>query len=246
MTAQLRWRKSRRRAEMFRRAAHAFFLSAGSLALGYCGLEYFRAALYQRSELSRLEESGLISKVEGLDEPATAPVRAVISKDSAFGQIDIPRIGVSTVVVEGITARNLKLAVGHNPGTPLPGESGNAVIAGHRDTFFRSLGRIRENDTIVLRTVYGTYRYSVDSARIAKPSDLTVLASSSEPLLTLITCYPFYHVGPAPLRFVVRASQIRTVDLERNPVPTPTPVVSTPHLDRLYGIRHWFDKIWIR
>jgi sortase A len=93
---------------------------------------------------------------------------------------------------------------GHIEGTPLPGETGNSEIAGHRNTFFRGLKDIRKNDEIQVQTASG-FRYEVDWVKTVAPDDLSVLAPTSESAMTLMTCYPFYFVGPAPKRFIVRA-----------------------------------------
>ena len=95
--------------------------------------------------------------------------------------------------------------MGHVPGTALPGENGNVGIAGHRDTFFRELRNVKPEDRISLTTARGTFEYFVEYARIVKPEDVEVLAPTEEPLLTLVTCYPFYYVGAAPERYIVRA-----------------------------------------
>ena len=109
------------------------------------------------------------------------------------------------IIVEGTSGRALRRAVGHITGTALPGETGNVVVAGHRDTFFRALRNIREDDEVTLTTPDGAYRYRVDSIAVVEPEDTQVLSDSGESVLTLVTCYPFYFVGPAPQRFVVRA-----------------------------------------
>ncbi|HWB87205.1 MAG TPA: class D sortase [Bryobacteraceae bacterium] len=135
--------------------------------------------------------------------PALSPVQP----GSPVSRIEIPRLGLSVVVVEGVRPRDLKLAAGHIPGTALPGEAGNIGIAGHRDTFFRKLGTIREHDRILMTTLRGTKLYSVESTEIVDPTEVQVLDHSAEPILTLVTCYPFYFVGPAPKRFIVRARE---------------------------------------
>jgi sortase A len=112
------------------------------------------------------------------------------------------------MIMEGIDGRTLRHAVGHIPGTPLPGQQGNVAIAGHRDTFFRGLRNIRKDDEITLTTLNGTYRYRVDSTQVVAPEHTEVLDDSGEAILTLVTCYPFYFVGSAPKRFVVRAHRI--------------------------------------
>jgi sortase A len=112
------------------------------------------------------------------------------------------------MISEGTDRRTLRRAVGHIPGTPLPGQQGNVVIAGHRDTFFRALGNIHNDDEITLTTLDGTYRYLVDSTQVVAPEDTQALDDSDDTILTLVTCYPFYFVGPAPKRFIVRAHKI--------------------------------------
>jgi sortase A len=102
----------------------------------------------------------------------------------------------------------LRLGAGHIEGTPLPGEAGNSGIAGHRDTFFRELRDVRTNDEIQIQTATGLFYYEVDWAKVVAPDDVSVLSPSAESTVTLVTCYPFYLVGPAPNRFVVRAHQV--------------------------------------
>jgi sortase A len=109
------------------------------------------------------------------------------------------------MIVEGVTEPELRLGSGHIPGTALPGERGNVAIAGHRDTVFRPLRSIQANDFIQLVTLDGRYGYRVVSTQIVGPSDVQVLNPTRRDTLTLVTCYPFYFVGPAPKRFIVRA-----------------------------------------
>jgi sortase A len=112
------------------------------------------------------------------------------------------------MVIEGIGKRDLELAVGHIPGTAMPGEAGNAGIAGHRDTFFRPLRLIRENDALSVTTSSGEFQYRVVSTEIVRPDDVRVLYPTKTEMLTLVTCYPFYFVGAAPRRFIIRAQRI--------------------------------------
>lgn len=125
-----------------------------------------------------------------------------------IGRIDIPRIGLSAIVIEGAGKTTLRRAVGHIPGTALPGHPGNVGPAGHRDTFFRPLRNIRQDDIITLNTLLGEYRYRVVSTTIVGPYDVGVLDPSASEILTLVTCYPFTFVGSAPERFIVRAERV--------------------------------------
>jgi LPXTG-site transpeptidase (sortase) family protein len=122
-----------------------------------------------------------------------------------LGRLDIPRLGMSIMVMEGVDDQTLRRGIGHIPETVLPGQSGNSGIAGHRDTFFRGLAGIRRHDEITVRTLDGAYDYVVDSIRVVDPDAVEVLNDFGYPMLTLVTCYPFYRVGPAPQRFVVQA-----------------------------------------
>jgi sortase A len=138
--------------------------------------------------------------------PAFAPP----APRSVIGRLEIPRLNLAVMVREGADEGTLSRAVGHIPGTALPGNVGNVGLAGHRDTFFRALRNIRADDTIELETTAGTYRYVVKSTRIVTPRDVSVLEASGGETLTLVTCYPFYYVGSAPKRFIVHAAQVAT------------------------------------
>ncbi len=128
--------------------------------------------------------------------------------DGLVGRLTIPRLRLSAVIRQGAGEETLRAALGHIPDTPMPGEVGNVGVAGHRDTLFRSLRGVRKDDVIVLETLGGRYVYQVETMRIVKPTEVSVLRSTAQPELTLVTCYPFYYVGPAPDRFIVHARQI--------------------------------------
>jgi sortase A len=169
--------------------------------LGYVGFTLLEARLYQVSAKRSLE-----NQIQMQREYKTAQPRPTVRTGDVLGRIDIPRLGVSVAVLQGTSSRALRLGAGHIKGTALPGETGNIGIAGHRDTFFRELKDIRQNDEIRIQTATGLFRYAVDWAQVVDPKDTVVLEHSTlESTLTLVTCYPFYFVGPAPKRFVVRA-----------------------------------------
>jgi sortase A len=138
--------------------------------------------------------------------PAAPP--APLETGHLVGRLSIPRLKLSSIVREGDDETTLSLALGHIPGTALPGQTGNVGIAGHRDTIFRALRGIKKDDLIRFETLSGTETYQVDSTSIVKPADVGVLASHGKPVLTLVTCYPFYYVGSAPDRFIVSAHEV--------------------------------------
>jgi sortase A len=125
-----------------------------------------------------------------------------------IGRMEIPALGLSAIVMEGTSTATLRHALGHISGTALPGAPGNIAVSGHRDTFLRPLRKIQANELIILTTVGGEYNYRVVSTSVVDPDDMTVLDSGTGETLTLVTCYPFYFVGPAPKRFVVTAKRI--------------------------------------
>ena len=122
-------------------------------------------------------------------------------------RLSIPRLNGEWYVVEGTDDKDLRLGPGHLTGTAFPGEKGNCVIAGHRDTQFRKLKDIRKGDEILLRTSVGESRYLVTGYEIVKPTDTHSLLPTPTAELNLVTCYPFYYVGNAPKRFIVHAEQ---------------------------------------
>ena len=127
-----------------------------------------------------------------------------------LAELEIPRLGFTAAVLEGSDESILRRAPGHIEHTGWPGQVGNIGIAGHRDTFFRPLRHVRIGDDILLITHQGQARYRVSSVRVVSPRDVGVLDPTSEAALTLVTCYPFSFVGPAPMRYVVHAVGIRS------------------------------------
>jgi sortase A len=179
----------------------------GALALGYCMAVFLEAKFYQAREERdfarelRLKEGNKAAPVDSIAAVATPDKHGVV------GRLEIARLGVSVMVVEGVDASDLKRAVGHIPGTALPWESGNVGLAGHRDTFFRPLRSIQRDDTITVSTLHGAYRYRVVSTNVVRPEAIQVLYPTGRASLTLVTCFPFDYIGWAPKRFIVRAER---------------------------------------
>jgi sortase A len=117
----------------------------------------------------------------------------------------IERLNLEVPVYDGTTDAVLDLAAGRIEDTALPGTSGNVGIAAHRDGFFRVLKDIKEGDALVLDTPVATEHYRVEWIKITTPDDVSVIDPTPGPAVTLVGCYPFYHVGSAPKRFIVRA-----------------------------------------
>jgi len=124
--------------------------------------------------------------------------RRRLNEGDLFGRLEVPRLNMSVMVMEGTGSKILRLGAGHIPGTPM-------AFAAHRDTFFRPLKDLKLDDTIRLTTPDGVTEYHVISTKIVPPDDTSSIDDASDQTLVLVTCYPFYYVGPAPKRFIVEA-----------------------------------------
>jgi sortase A len=182
-----------------RLAAYALMI-AGLSALGYAAYVVVDAKTYQAVEQKRFEHA----------RQNAAPAPALVDGGS-IGEIQIPRLGLMAMVAQGDSAAVLRRAVGHLADTALPGEPGNVVLAGHRDTFFRPLKQMRAGDAIVLTTRDGDFEYVVESTAVVRSMDTDVIQPTARRTLTLITCFPFSYVGPAPDRFIVRARETESL-----------------------------------
>jgi sortase A len=187
--------------------------SRGLFALALICLVYYSVVSvhtwrYQRAAKSRVEQMVSIERP-----PATRAVVPTAAKPlkagELIGRVDIPRLKLSAAVAEGDDDNTLGKAVGHLPDTPLPWQRrGNVALAAHRDGLFRKLEQIRIGDDVRLVTARGNYHYQVKKTHIVDPDDVWVIAPTTTPTITLITCYPFTFVGNAPRRFIVQAELV--------------------------------------
>jgi sortase A len=182
---------------------------AGALALAWPGRLFVESWWAQRTASRQLEQE-IHRRTSAAPRTAVPRINVVVPPHpgDVLGRLDIPRIHVSVMVLEGADADVLKIAAGHIQGTALPGTIGNIGIAAHRDTFFRPLRGVQPNDTVTLTTPLGVYRYRVDSAEIVSPNYVQVLHPTKDAELTLVTCYPFYYIGSAPKRLIVHARRL--------------------------------------
>jgi sortase A len=200
---------SRRTTAAIFRAASYFFLGLGILALCYAGYVVLDADAYQAYEQSKFDD-------ESLGQTPSSP----LVEGGVIGEIQVRRLHLKAIVVQGSSHTILRRAVGHIPETALPGEPGNVALAGHRDTFFRPLRNIRLGDAITFKTPVGTFEYVVESTAVVAASEVGVLASSDGRTLTLITCFPFDYIGSAPNRFVVHARELPAPSPETPAIPS--------------------------
>jgi sortase A len=189
-----------------RRTAVALNLLVALVGLGLVGYPFatdaWTAHVVQPRLASQLDRPGL----------ASAYREGTVATAAAVTRMRIPRLGVDTVVVQGITVSALRAGTGHYPGTPLPGQRGNVAIAGHRTTYgapFHDLDRLAAGDEILFETPLGDVTYRVDTAPfVVAPDDTRVIAPESRHLLTLTTCHPLHS---AKQRLVVRATLVGEV-----------------------------------
>jgi sortase A len=169
-------------------------LVLGVVLLGYVGSQYWE--MYHRQQQ-------LATQWEQQASAANIPGKAKLSADDLLTRVVIPKINLDAIVVEGASRRDLSDGPGHMKRTAQPGETGNAVITAHRDTFFRHIYELGKGDDILVRRAGQVYKYEVTGKKIVLPEDVSVIKPTTDATLTLITCYPTYYIGPAPKRLVV-------------------------------------------
>jgi sortase A len=173
--------------------------SAGLLAITWVALASWSSVRYQTQQAKRLENLR--------QNPAE---KKLVRSGDPFGEISIPRLGLSAIIAEGVDESTLRHAVGHFPESSTPEAAGTVVLAGHRETFFRGLSHVRLHDLVKLETPHGKYQYEVVRTAVVGPQHVELVESSPQSDLTLVTCFPFRYIGPAPQRFVVQAVRIPT------------------------------------
>lgn len=133
-----------------------------------------------------------------------------IARGDYIGTISIPRLKKTLPIYEGTETSQLEKGVGHYEGSVLPGVTDNSVLAGHRDSVFSQLGKMKLGDLIMVNTHAGNFTYKVSRFRIVDGNDRTVIVPTKTAVLTLSTCYPFFYIGNAPKRFIVSADLVVT------------------------------------
>jgi sortase A len=203
-----------------------FFFAIGFALLAVWGAEMLDGVVYSRAALAQFDanqtakargsspapQSGGTSASEaGFAMWSVQRIQAY--KDSLFEKVDaplavlrIPKIHLEVPVFNGTDDSTLNRGVGRIVGTAQVGAGGNLGIGGHRDGFFRGLKDVTQGDSIELARPGQTDFYVIDEIQIVSPENVSVLKPTQAPSLTLVTCFPFYFVGSAPQRYVVRAS----------------------------------------
>ena len=178
------------------------------VSLSWFGFNAFSTTREEAALTSELEQLRVAASSSPVSEPGPPALTARLVPGAVIGRIDVPRLKFSALAREGSDVRTLRTGVGHVPETAMPGEAGNATFAGYRDTIFRSLEGLRNNDEIVVTTTTGTYSYIVTATRVIAANDTLTLPANRGNTLTLVTSYPFDYIGVAPERFIVRAEPV--------------------------------------
>jgi sortase A len=215
-------------ARLILHAAERLLFGAGVLLLGLVvGASLHAILMSQVAEERFGETSGSLVFAQAQAQPAAphqkvdfalwSAKRIAAYEESLFRHFGPPialmrirKLGLEAPVLEGSDDLILDRGVGHIAGTALPGEDGNVAVAGHRDGFFRVLKDINLGDEIEVLSASRKDIYAVDQIIIVLPTDVSVLKSSSHRSLTLVTCYPFYFIGSAPKRYIVKALLVRS------------------------------------
>ncbi len=213
----LSWLRKPLNARSILQVAQAVLFLVGAGSLAYCFTVYFAADWYQSQERARFEAASASysqnTSSAGSAQPAPmirnvkAGLPASPAASGPLGMIEIPRLGISSMIEEANgLGKRFSWLWDIRSGTALRRcADGNVVLTAHRDTFDRKLGKLQLGDMINIASVEDSYRYRVESMSVVSPSDVYMTKASTGKTLTLITCFPFHYIGPAPMRFVVRA-----------------------------------------
>lgn len=186
-------------------------VAGGVLLLGGVAWRYWEGA--RTREAARVEWNRMVleaARTTG-DEAPDSTVEERPLPGTPVARVIIERLGLDEVVIEGVTATELNAAPGHHPSTPLPGEPGNSVLSAHRDRHFFPLGRAVIGDTVITETLrHGRLRWRIIGRRVV-PADSAFVLPTETPMLTLTTCWPIRHVGPAPDRLLLTAEPMDLV-----------------------------------
>jgi sortase A len=204
-----------------RKVISLVLIVTGIALLGYVGGEYW--AMYRSQKNLEAAWARQAEAIASADQ--ASPVN--ISPEQMLTRLRVDKIGIDAIVVEGASRKDLSEGPGHMKQTAEPGAIGNAVITGHRDTFFRHIHELAKGDQIQVQRNGRNFIYEVTGHRIVMPEDISVIKPTNDPQLTLITCYPTYYIGPAPKRLVVFS---KLVESNGQPV-NQSAQASSPHGD---------------
>ena len=193
-------------------------LLAGTVLFGFWCVPTVYGLVFSHVVLSRFQSQHAETVAWSPGRVAAYRNALKVAAPTAEAVLRIPRVGIEVPVMEGTSKLVMNLGAGHIEGTASPGGAGNVALASHRDGYFRHLKDVRVGDRIEVNSAQGANVYKVDSLQVVSPSDVSSLQPTAKPVLTLVTCYPFFYLGPAPQRYIVRASLLSTSPISTNTV----------------------------
>lgn len=197
---QIKTLAARLRPYFSRKTLSIALVMVGVVLLGYVAGEYW--GMYRSQVRLEAEWERQSAAVTSPGQPGQ-PGQPTVLPGQMLTRVVIPKIGMDAIMVEGTSHKALSAGPGHLEETAMPGETGNAVITAHRDTFFRHIYELDKGDEIQVRRNGHVFTYQVTGKKVVPPQDLSVIKQTTDSQLTLITCYPTYYIGPAPERLVV-------------------------------------------
>lgn len=174
-----------------------FLLLAGIAIVAYFGLDMTKQTVLLSHSVVK------DYKPELPDRKFDQPWPTLPDPGSYIGELKFTSLDLDVPVVQGTENNELKKGAGHYAGSALPGQGGNVVLSGHRDTVFRKFKNLKVGDPVVFTTPYGDFNYQTTNFKIVHADDKTVIVPADHEILTLTTCYPFNYIGNAPDRFIV-------------------------------------------
>ncbi len=182
-----------------------FFIATGIIIISFAGLELTKQTFLLTKTMTKSYKADMPQRkftVENKDEKIQ--IHRFVSGEE-MGEVIIPSISLKYPLIHGTLEEHLEKGIGHYAGSVYPGEGGNVIISGHRDTVFRKLGDVNMGEYITINTSYGSYTYKATGTRIVDKDDRTVIIPSDKEMLTITTCYPFSFIGSAPKRYIITA-----------------------------------------
>ncbi|HHY74885.1 MAG TPA: class D sortase [Bacillus bacterium] len=188
-----------------------FIIFAGIVLIWISCFQYYKTIEAQKNSLKEAYKILDIDNQTAKEKPTMKNEKEQFNphQGDTVGILEIPKLGAELPIVEGTADDDLEKGVGHYQGTAYPTQKDQIVLSGHRDTVFRRMGELKIGDILIIKLAYGSFAYKIDSTKIVKANDQTIIKSTApEEELILTTCYPFTYVGSAPNRYILTAKPV--------------------------------------
>ncbi|MEH7417219.1 class D sortase [Neobacillus drentensis] len=187
-----------------------FLIFIGLILVGAGVWQYAHAKVKSTTALSQAKEIISQNQPVAADKKKADKSTPPATGDT-IGILNIPKIKAELAIVEGTDPDDLEKGVGHYKGSYFPGDKGQIVLSGHRDTVFRKLGELKKGEYLKMQMPNGNYTYEITRTKIVKANDKSIITlQKQQEELILTTCYPFHYVGNAPKRYIIYAKLINS------------------------------------